>query len=128
MSADNHTELINVRDAIEEGRYKNTVPYTWTKIPVRDDMTVREAREHEETQLRLQREQRDAYRREDGRLCGLFRDDLEREHGVVGNPKADLLWQKAWEGGHANGFSEVCSHYENLVELITESASVDPKP
>lgn len=44
--------------------------------------------------------------------------DLEAEHGVEDNPKANLLWAKAWELGHASGYANVASHYEDLVELI----------
>ena len=60
----------------------------------------------------------DAYYDEENRCDELFRRDLEREHDVKDNPKADLLWAKAWERGHANGRHEVASVYGDLVDLI----------
>lgn len=47
-----------------------------------------------------------------------FKHDLEKHFGTTGKPKADLLWQKTWELGHAYGFEEVFSHYADLHELI----------
>lgn len=43
---------------------------------------------------------------------------LERENGTEGMLKADLLWQKAWEFGHASGLYDVENWYNDLVELI----------
>lgn len=112
------TLTTTVREAIEAGRYKNNLPYSWEKIPVTDDMTIKQAREHEEEQKRLAREQRDKHHREDGRLTALLRSDLEHEHGVVGNPKAGKLWEIAWSAGHSNGYGAVADNYGELVELI----------
>lgn len=61
---------------------------------------------------------RKAYREETGRLTQKFKEDLEREYGLVGHPKADLLYSKAWDIGHAYGFHEVANYYDELVELI----------
>lgn len=48
-----------------------------------------------------------------------FKQDLEKEFGVEGNPKADLLFAKAWEFGDSNGgYSEAYNYYEDLVDLI----------
>lgn len=43
---------------------------------------------------------------------------LEREHGVTGHPKAEMVYELAWEYGHANGYGEVATIYDDLVELI----------
>lgn len=43
---------------------------------------------------------------------------LAIEHGLSNHPKLDLLYEKAWEYGHANGFNEVAFHFEELKELI----------
>lgn len=89
---------------IEYGRYKNTKPY-----PNRTFI----AGNYAEYKAML-----DAYYDEENRCDELFRRDLEREHDVKDNPKADLLWAKAWERGHANGHHEVASVYGDLVDLI----------
>jgi len=47
-----------------------------------------------------------------------FKGDLFDAHDVLNNPKRDLLFDKAWALGHASGFSEVKSYFEELVDLI----------
>jgi|SRR6185295_6894010 len=59
-----------------------------------------------------------AYNEDQARLCKQFKLDLEVEHGVIGNPKADKLFEIAWEQGHSSGYSEVALHYDQLVVLI----------
>ena len=44
--------------------------------------------------------------------------ELEYIFGTSGNPKADLLYMKAWDLGHPNGFHEVEYYYGELAELI----------
>jgi hypothetical protein len=58
------------------------------------------------------------YRAETSRLHDKFKADLEEEFGVVGNPKADLLFSIAWEHGHSAGYSEVYNYYSEFVVLI----------
>lgn len=47
-----------------------------------------------------------------------FQKRLEAEYGTEGNPKAALLFAKAWEMGHAYGYNEVETYYRDLVDLI----------
>ena len=58
------------------------------------------------------------YWNEESRLNQKFKSDLKKHLGIEGNPKADLLLDKAWELGHASGYSGVTSFTEELVELI----------
>lgn len=60
----------------------------------------------------------DAYQAETSRLMMEFKKACEEDQGVVGNPKADMLWSKAWERGHSSGYHEVYGVYNDLVELI----------
>lgn len=60
----------------------------------------------------------EAYNQEEVRLVELFRADIETEYGMVGHPKASLLFSKAWERGHSGGFCEIAIVYDDLVELI----------
>jgi hypothetical protein len=52
------------------------------------------------------------------RLCLEFKRDALEDLGITDNPKADLLFDKAWEKGHSSGFREVYDHLNDLVELI----------
>jgi hypothetical protein len=46
---------------------------------------------------------------------GLFKAAIA-EAGLTDNPKARLVWEKAYECGHAYGMSEVVSHLKGLVK------------
>lgn len=109
---------MNVFDEIEAGRYVNKVPYRIEPEPITDDMTVRQARELKDTLPQRQAAQRRLHHEEDARLVALFKSDLEEEHGVKGNPKADRLFEIAWSSGKSSGYHEVAIHYEEMVELI----------
>lgn len=43
---------------------------------------------------------------------------LCQEYGVVNHPKAQKVWDMAWERGHSSGYDSVRSEFEELVELI----------
>jgi hypothetical protein len=47
-----------------------------------------------------------------------FRHDLEVTYHMVGHPKADLLYGKAYQRGHSGGHSNVASEYADMVELV----------
>lgn len=64
------------------------------------------------------REMWEAYRAEENRLHDLFYADFCAELGIVGHPKADALFEKAWEHGHSSGYSEVMQYGYDLVGLI----------
>jgi hypothetical protein len=83
---------MTVEQNIVNGNYSNNFPYnpnTWSEF-------------HDESR----------------RLKALFKSDLEAEHGLAGHPKADLLFDIAWEHGHANGYYDVEIHYSELAELL----------
>lgn len=52
------------------------------------------------------------------RLEQEFKHDLFEELGLTENPKADLLYSKAWEYGHSAGFEEVFYYASELADLI----------
>lgn len=87
---------MNVFDKERAGLYKNNLPYSGKK----GDVEVRRAHGVEEA-----------------RIVAEFRSDLEMEFGMAGHVKADALFSRAWEDGHAYGLSEVASRYADLVEL-----------
>jgi hypothetical protein len=95
---------INVLDAIREGRYENKVTYEAWRM-----------RKHD---AKKSREQLNKRRAEEARLNSLFKADLENQHGVAGHPKADRLFELAWDYGHSSGYNEVAYYYDDLAELI----------
>ena len=65
------------------------------------------------------KKQKAIWHKKDGELQQQFKMDAFIELGIVDNPKANLLYSKAWEHGHANGLSEVWYYLQDLVELIS---------
>lgn len=101
MSID--TDTRKVRAKIASDHYRNTKPYG----PGLEKLTK------EQTRIR-----REEWRTEEQRLVDLLHADLAAEHEVTDNPKEAMLWNKAWDHGHANGYNEVVICYEDFVELI----------
>ena len=58
------------------------------------------------------------YREEQRSIEAQLRADLETEHGLIGHPKASLLWDMAWEDGHGYGYIEVVYLYDRLANLV----------
>jgi hypothetical protein len=61
-----------------------------------------------------------AYQDEKQRIYLQFKQDVFAELDIEDNPKRDLLFDKAWERGHACGLHEVFMYAEDLVELIRD--------
>lgn len=47
-----------------------------------------------------------------------FKMDLEAVHELSGHPKADKVYELAWEWGHSYGLDEVMSYYDDLAGLV----------
>lgn len=115
---------------INAGKYKNTLPNpSKPEIPAvlkkrASELTADElsslmkVKADHEAAIEAMNKARIAYRDEDARLEALFRSDMEAEYGMVGHPKADMLYSKADELGHSGGFSEIHNYYSELVELV----------
>lgn len=48
----------------------------------------------------------------------ILKELLEEKFKTKDHPKASLLFQMAWQLGHAGGEFEVVSYYSQLIELI----------
>lgn len=116
---------MNVRDNLAAGKYENKVPYV--RIPPNgvdmahgnpDTMTVNQMSALRASERQRHRDQRDAHRQNERVMTAVLKADLETEHDVVGHPRADKLWDLAWDHGHSSGYSEVINYYEDLVELL----------
>lgn len=121
-------EQKSIIQRIQEGEFLNKLDYpgneTWENskeiLEIKQNICSlnREIKKLEEQKKVLEREGYQKYGEETSRLTKLFRKAVEEECGTVGHPKADLLWHKAWEEGHANGYSEIYIEYLELVNLI----------
>jgi hypothetical protein len=110
---------MDVRQNLAEGKYDNKVEYHYERVPVdEENMTVKQAREHEANEKQKQRQQKQIHREEESRLSALIKSDLELEHGVAGHRNADKLWGLVWEHGHSGGYGDIISYYEDFVVLI----------
>lgn len=117
---------MDVWTKLEDNAYRNPEPYPQmprkpilsaraTPAEVRQYADALEA--HDET-MKAHRAQVAAYYARSAALEAEFRRDLEVEYLMVGHPKADLLYAKAWDRGHAGGLHDVANHYSDLVELV----------
>ena len=88
----------SVREKLAAGDYKNSQPY-----PQRTESF---------------KERRRLYNEETQRLLEFFKQDLLKELELDGHPKANLLWNHAWDLGHASGLHEVLTYAEDLADLL----------
>lgn len=51
-----------------------------------------------------------------------LRGDLEEVFGLKRHPKADKVWEMAWERGHSTGVMPVIDEYGDLAELLAPAA------
>lgn len=82
-------------------RYENDKPYPHADLAPEHRKTMRKA--YNDRQAEIQAE---------------FRADLEDEYETAGHPKADKLWELAWDYGHSSGLREVELHYAEFAELV----------
>lgn len=89
--------MSNISEKIQNNSYTTKLPYAFAK----HDPVAHEA-----------------YYADNNRLMAEFKSDLFIDLGIVGHPKAELLYSKAWEMGHANGFSDVYYYAGEFVEFL----------
>jgi len=59
-----------------------------------------------------------AYREAQVKLDEHFKQDVLKEFGLEGHPKAKQVWDLAWEEGCSMGYEGVANRVERLAELI----------
>lgn len=64
------------------------------------------------------KKKRAEYDAEENRIYEQFKKDLFKELGITKHPKAETLFQKAWEQGHLAGYEVVFSYASDLVDLL----------
>lgn len=121
---------MSVYEKIQNGDYKNKLAYPARVVEPSllrkraRELTVEEAASIPEVTAAYEAAKaayvvaQRAYNFETGRLEHQLRLDIEEEEGLTGNPKAELLWIKAWERGHSSGYSDVYNVYLDLADLV----------
>lgn len=59
------------------------------------------------------------YRDAGNRINSTFKKELLEALGIAKHPKADMLYDRAWEDGYSSGYSEVTMIAEDLVNLLS---------
>ncbi len=124
---------MSIWDNIEAGKYKNALTLTGTSAKPKElrDLEKVEAgrltdaqfaemkrlRTAFEDQLHEFRKSHELYRIEEARLNTLFEDDCAEAEGLTNHPKRSAVWGKAWEHGHASGYSDVWHWYQEFAEI-----------
>ena len=115
-------QTMSVYDKIRAGLYNRKLPYNPPETELikidPENMTGKQVREAKEANDRKKVEYRLAYSKNSGELASQFRKDLEEDCGTTGHPKADMLFNKAYDRGHSGGFEEVTNAYYDMVDLI----------
>lgn len=107
-------------------KYRNKIPYPERpKKPILlHKATAKEAREYAEKLAAYEDRMVEwhdlitEYKKEDSRLYWQFKNDLLKELGITDHPKAQRLFDIAWDKGHSMGYSEVYSEAEELADLL----------
>jgi hypothetical protein len=63
------------------------------------------------------------YYEEQDKLKNQFREDLIAEYHMTNHPKANKIFDKAWELGHSKGHEEVEYYFQDLTELFQGDSS-----
>ena len=65
------------------------------------------------------------YHEEKKRLQDEFRRDLIEHYGITEHPKADKIFNKAWDMGCSSGYQAIQDYFEDFVELFKIDENVD---
>jgi hypothetical protein len=62
------------------------------------------------------------YHEEIKKLQDEFKYDLMKKYNVLGHPKADECFYKAWDFGESSGLYDVEDYFRNLIELVKDQS------
>ncbi len=119
--------MVDLYDKLDSGAYINKLPYpSRPKKPSKALITTAaDAREYAdaleiyESAHEAWLKASDMYNAETQRLRKQFVQDIEAHNGTLGHPKAGLLFDKAWEYSHSEGYRAVAETYSELAELLS---------
>lgn len=109
-------------------KYNVTIPFPekpW-KPRVKPNPTIAALRkyaddlEQYEKEMVVYREAAQAYYAAQAQMRLQFKADVLQEHGLTGHPKADKVYDMAWQEGHADGYGNIERWVEDLAELVLD--------
>lgn len=109
--------------------YNVTIPYPEKpRKPMMGKITPENARKWADELEAWQKEleewngKMDEYKRACNDLQQKFKEDVLRENGLEGHPKAEKVYYMAWSEGHCNGegYGGVANWVEKLAELVKD--------
>lgn len=92
---------------------------TWKQTGSADDFNAAQ-KELQDYELAIAEWQqlRDEWDDEEYRAFMRFKTAALEDAGLANHPKAERLWMKAWEDGHACGHTEVYNHLLDLADIV----------
>lgn len=111
---------MTIREKIDAGYYNSKIPFDLPDDNIDEaSISVAEYKKLQASRLYRVQENRRLFREDTNRLeMEVFREDLAKEHDLVGHPKADLLFSIAWVHGHSSGLIEVAQYYDEFADLL----------
>jgi len=70
------------------------------------------------TAQNIQEEQKKAYEAEEIKIRKQIKSDIFEDLGITENPKAEKLWDIAYQHGRHSGYNAIYAYASDLVELI----------
>ncbi len=58
------------------------------------------------------------YKKQTAYINNAFKNEVLTALGIASHPKAEKLWDMAWDKGHSHGFYQIASEAEELAELL----------
>lgn len=114
---------MSIHDNLTNNVYRNKLGYPqeppksayMTMTPEGDELFKRSSYEADLAKFRdLVRD----YKAEDARLIEQFKQDALDDLGIANHPKANILWEKAWDWGRGDGLYQVWNCLLDLVDLL----------
>jgi hypothetical protein len=65
------------------------------------------------------------YEEENKRLKDEFRRDLIAEYEMTNHPKANKIFDKAWELGRSSGYKEIEYYFQDLVSIVKDDDELE---
>lgn len=107
-----------------------TYPASPKKPLLAKDATAAQVREYAdrlevyEAEMVQYREKRDEYNTQSNLRLEELRDRVRNDYDLS-QAQFDLLWNRAWEDGHAYGLHDVIYHFEELYDLAAKFAELE---
>ena len=115
---------MGVVENIKNKKYANLTVYPTKPIEPKVNECYKDTEEFQslfgkyEIELEKYNKKLDKYNKESTQLNEKFKHDSLEESGMLGHPKADQVFSKAYEMGHSSGLYEVFDYLIELSELF----------